>query len=62
MITISHIYWIWIVLVQILVIILKKQKVDEMGITLRIGVHEMGIKTVDKMGIHEMGIRRFDVC
>ena len=40
---------------------MEKQKVDEMGITLRIGVHEMGIKTVDKMGI-EMVSHRFDVC
>ena len=39
-----------------------KQKVDEMRITLRIGVHEMGIKTVDKLGIDEMGSSRFDVC
>ena len=41
---------------------IEKQKVDEMGITLRIGVHERGIKTVDKMGIEEMGSHRFDVC
>ena len=27
-----------------------------MGITLRIGVNEMGIKTVDKMGIDEMEV------
>ena len=32
-----------------------------MGITLRIGVHELGIKKVDKMGIDEMGSHRFDV-
>ena len=33
-----------------------------MGITLRIGVDEMGIKRVEKMGIDEMGSHRFDVC
>ena len=33
-----------------------------MGIILRIGVHEMGIKTVDEMGIDEMGSHRFYVC
>ena len=33
-----------------------------MGITLRIGVHEMGMKTVDKMGIDGTGSHRFDVA
>ena len=47
-IAINHIYCIWTVLIQILVIILKK-KVDEMGITLRIGVHEMRIITKTRL-------------
>ena len=41
---------------------IEKQNVYEMGIILGIGVHEMGIKRVDKMGINEMGSHRFDVC
>ena len=47
---------------EVVIILKNKKKEDEMGITLRIGVHEMGIKTVDKMGIDEMGSHRFDVC